>query len=127
MLWPVLYTFNKQVVSSDQVDPEAVVHDFYTQYLHNKQNLSVEKIPSLIEHLSPNFIAYLEDVKRSSMYVDPFLCAQDKPVGIITHQAEITSDRAIVKVTDSFPGHQFSIELLQIDGCWVIDQVICSP
>ena len=127
VIWPTMYAANKQVKASDATNPEAVVQDFYNGYLQYNGNPLVDKIYRSNERLSPDFVALLDDFTRGDMHFDPVLCAQDKPAGITTQQAQITNDRAMVGVTDSFPGHQFSVELVQIDGRWMIDQVICTP
>jgi hypothetical protein len=127
VIWPTIYASNKEVTASEATNPETVVQEFYNGYLHYNGNPLVDKVYRSNKRLSPSFVASLDDFTQGEMHFDPVLCAQDKPVGITTHSAQMSGDRAVVGVTDSFPGHRFSVELVQIDGEWKIDRVVCNP
>lgn len=127
VIWPTLYASNKEVSASEATNPEIVVQEFYNGYLQYNGNPLVDKIYRSNERLSPDFVAFLDDFTAGDMHFDPVLCAQDKPVGITTQQAQVIDDRAMVGVTDSFPGHQFTVELMLINGAWKIERVICNP
>lgn len=115
--------------------PQQAVQDFYTAYYerigtpHSEDfhNPMVERtyrdIPQLSQALVQEMDTFVENPE--GIPYDPFLCAQDIPMEINAGEAQITGGRAVVPVTSDFIGHQFEVELEQLDGAWQITAFRC--
>lgn len=123
VIWPALNLDDRQVSSQ----PDQVVQDFYGWYLSYEGNPLVDGAYRASEHLSPDFISFLDDFTgQEGMAYDPVLCAQDVPSDISTSPAEVQEGEASVKVSTSFANHSFTVELVQTNGDWLINKVICD-
>lgn len=106
---------------------DQVVQDFYGGYLSYQGNPLVDKIYRNNPQLSSDFITFLDDfTSAEGMAFDPVLCAQDVPSEIATSPAQVNGDVASVEVTTSFADHGFMVELVQENGDWLINNVICD-
>lgn len=123
VIWPALAMNDRQITSQ----PEQVVQDFYTWYLNYPGNPLVDRAYRSSKQLSSEFIQFLDDFTQGGMQYDPVLCAQDVPNRISTALAQISGDKATVLVTTSFTNHSFSAELVQVNGDWLINKVLCKP
>lgn len=120
--------------------PEAVVESFYAWYLtaNGYDEASGEMRNSLVDgsyrerpELAPEMIERVEAILASFAEgpgggYDPILCAQDIPTGISTGEAEFTGETARVPVETSFEGHSFIVELTQLEGQWLMSDVLCA-
>ncbi|MGD8405269.1 MAG: DUF3828 domain-containing protein [Anaerolineales bacterium] len=122
VIWPTVNATNDQATSQ----PDQVVQDFYTSYLSYDGNPLVDHVYRSSEFLSPDMIIFLDDFIHNGMDYDPLLCAQDKPTEINTSLAQVSGDQASVEISTNFENHAFSIELVQTNGDWLIDKVICT-
>ncbi len=122
--------------------PEEVVQAFYDWYLayfrdpvtHEFRNPIGEAVYRTSVYLSADFVQRLDDLIASNqdkygfMPADPFICAQDIPEYIQVEDTTVVSGReAHFVVGSSFPNHHFTVDLLQIDGEWRIDDIHCHP
>jgi hypothetical protein len=109
------------------LSPEEVVEGFYNWYLEypgNPTQGAYRSSPFLTEALMDRTAQTVAGFVMGGF--DPFLCAQDSPEKIYVDAAEISGDSARIKVTSSFQGHEFRVQLIQEDGEWKIDQVLCG-
>lgn len=123
VIWPTIFATNKQVDSQEQ----QVVREFYNWYISYDGNPLVEHAYRSSRYLSPEIIAFLDNFTRDEMGYDPLLCAQDIPTEIKISPEKVSGARATVDVATNFEGHAFSVELVHIDGDWLIDKVNCAP
>lgn len=122
VIWPTIYATNKQITSQQ----DRIVRYFYGWYLAYEGNPLVEHAYRSSEYLSPNMIVFLDEVTQDGIVYDPLLCAQNKPSEIKTSPAQVFEDKASVEVSTSFSNHKFSVELVQVNGNWMIDKVYCA-
>ncbi|MBN1318429.1 MAG: DUF3828 domain-containing protein, partial [Anaerolineales bacterium] len=123
-----MYTTSKNVKASSQFTPEKVVEAFYAEYLAYQGNPLVDHKYRTGEYLSPDLITFLDDFTgRDGMAYDPVLCAQDKPTEITAYPAQVKGNKAIVELTTNFANHKLTVELVQTEGTWQIDEIICNP
>ncbi|MBT3392092.1 MAG: DUF3828 domain-containing protein [Chloroflexi bacterium] len=123
VIFPAMKINDRQSINQ----PDQVVQDFYTWYLAYDGNPLVDKAYQSSSFLSTDFITFLDDFTQAEMRYDPILCAQDKPTEINTSQAQVSGAQASVEVSTSLAGHQFTVELVQIDNAWLMNRVICQP
>lgn len=123
VIWPAM-SFNDRQGNSQ---PEQVVQDFYAWYLDYAGNPLEDRAYRNSKQLSPDFIQFLDDFIQSEMQNDLVLCAHDVPAGISTFPAQVAGDKATVSVSTSFANHSFFVELVQVNGDWLINKVICKP
>lgn len=123
VILPTLKMGNKQANTNIQ----QVVQDFYNWYLSYDGNPLVDHVYRGSRHLTPEMVAFLDDFTQNGMAYDPVLCAQDKPGAINVLQPQISGNQASVTVKTDFESHEFSVELAQVDGNWLIDKVTCRP
>jgi hypothetical protein len=57
---------------------------------------------------------------------DPFLCAQDLPESFAFDTAVVLGDEASLLVHTSFENHAFKVRLEQVNGRWVMSDVVCA-
>lgn len=57
---------------------------------------------------------------------DPFLCAQDLPNFVLPGPAEMREGSAHLAVKTSFEGHSFAVVLDEVDGQWLVSDIICA-
>jgi hypothetical protein len=129
------WLINDVVCDADRT-PEGVVQSFYTWYLRytagdgegERRNPMVDGAYQYHTLLSDDFIAQVTDLIASFKGggYDPFLCAQDVPSEIEVGEAQIEDDLASLNVATSFPNHEFAVELEQIDGEWMISDIVCA-
>ena len=123
--------------AADSVAPEVVVEDFYAWYLDyigdrasgDFRNPLVDRAYHESELLDPAFVVSVDELLDSFDRggYDPFLCAQDIPDSIFVGEATISGDEASVGVETSFAGHGFEVRLAQVDGEWLISDIVCTP
>ena len=117
--------------------PADTVRAFYEGYLGainagrdagEMHNPLVEGAYRTSPHLSAAFIQELDALLAGPepLAADPLLCAQDVPTSIRIPQAAITPEQASVTVETSFPNHAFTVQVVQVDGVWQINDVICA-
>lgn len=116
--------------------PEQVVADFYADYLayigdpasDTFRNPMVDRMYAERRDLTPEFIAQIDELLASfdGAGYDPFLCAQAIPETITTAGADIDGENASVGVTTSFSDHSLTVELVNVDGEWKIDDILCG-
>jgi hypothetical protein len=123
VIWPTLYMNNEQATTQTQ----QVVRDFYGWYLSYDGNPLVDHAYRSSRYLSPDMIAFLDDFTRDGMNYDPVLCAQDNPTDIKISPTKVSGGQATIDVATNFEGHDFSVELVQTNGDWLIDKVNCAP
>ena len=123
VFWPALKMSNQQA----NTEVQQVVQDFYHGYLAYEGNPLVDHAYRPNQYLSPAMIAFLDDFTQDDIHYDPVLCAQDKPVEIKVAPPTISGGQASVMVNTSFEGHAFTVELVNVDGNWLIDNVTCRP
>lgn len=120
---PALKMSNQQA----NTEVQQVVQDFYHGYLAYEGNPLVDHAYRPNQYLSPAMIAFLDDFTQDDIHYDPVLCAQDKPVEIKVAPPTISGGQASVMVNTSFEGHAFTVNLVNVDGNWLIDNVTCRP
>jgi LysM repeat protein len=108
--------------------PEQVVESFYSWYLEYAQtrNPLVNRAYRADVRLTPAFIERVDRMVAVGLVVDPFLCAQDVPERITIGNVQVSGNQATVAVNTSFAGHSFVVNLVQVDGRWMIDGVMCG-
>jgi hypothetical protein len=117
-----LYQDNTQETTA----PKEVVQEFYDGYISYDGNPLVDHAYHNSPYLSRDFISRLDQFTVGEMQYDPVLCAQDVPQSFTPGDVEMEGSRVMIPVTTSFEGHQFVVELHQIEGVWMIDSVKCS-
>ena len=123
VIWPTISMANKQANTQTQ----QVVRDFYSWYLSYDGNPLADHAYRSSRYLSPDMVAFLDGFTQDGMTYDPVLCAQDKPTDINVSPPQLSGSRATVEVSTNFEGHEFTVELMQANGDWLIDQVNCKP
>ncbi len=121
VLWPTINTGNQQAKA------RKVAQNFYNWYLSYEGHPLMDFAYHASPYLSPEMMAFLDDFKRDEMVYDPLLCAQDRPGKIEVAQPQISANRAFVTVSTDFEGHAFTVELVRVDGNWLIEKVTCQP
>jgi hypothetical protein len=109
------------------LSPEEVVEGFYNWYLEypgNPNQGAYRESPFLTVSLMDKTAETVAGFQMGGY--DPFLCAQDSPDKIFVDRAEISGGTATIRVTSSFQGHEFRVQLVQEDGEWKMDQVQCG-
>lgn len=108
--------------------PEEVVESYYGWELSYPGNALVERAYRQQPLLDPEFVARLDQLlEQGPVPASPIFCAQDLPTDIDAYPAVIDGDTARVKVTTSFAGHGFEVELRRRAGEWKIAAVHCQP
>lgn len=109
------------------MSPEEVVESFYNWYLAypgNPNQSAYRTSPFLTESLMDRTAEIVAGFQMGGF--DPFLCAQDIPDKIYVDRAVVSEASAEVKITSSFQGHEFKVQLIQEEGEWKIDWVRCG-
>lgn len=112
---------------NEQAKARKVVQDFYGWYLSYEGNPLTDSAYHASPYLSPEMMGFLDGFIQGEMLYDPFLCAQDKPGKIEVAQLQISTNRASATVNTDFEGHAFAVDLVKVDGNWLIDKVTCQP
>ncbi len=115
------------IKGNEQEKARKVAQDFYNWYLSYEGHPLVDSAYRSSPYLSPEMVAFLDDFTRNGMAYDPVLCAQDKPGKIEIAQPQISANRASTTVSTDFEGHEFTVDLVKVDGNWLIDKVTCQP
>lgn len=121
VLWPAMNS------GAEQAKARKVAQDFYGWYLSYEGNPLMDSAYRASPYLSPEMVAFLDDFIRNEVVSDPFVCAQDKPSKIEVAQPQVSANRASVTVSTDFEGHAFTVDLVKVDGRWLIDKVTCQP
>ncbi len=121
VLLPAINTGNEQAKARQ------AAQDFYNWYMSYEGNPLVDSAYQTSPYLSPEMVAFLDDFTRNGVAYDPVLCAQDKPGKIEIAQPQISASRASTTVSTDFEGHGFTVDLVKVDGNWLIDKVTCQP
>lgn len=111
--------------SEETTSPEAAVQEFYDWYISYEGNPLVDHAYRDYPYLTKDFIMHLDQFTSNGMQYDPILCAQDVPQSVTPGKGDVEGSRVVVPVTTSFEGHQFQVELRQIEGTWMVDSVTC--
>ena len=106
--------------------PDKNVQDFFIWYLSYEENPLRNQAYHSNKHLSPELIAFLDGFTQDDMRYDPLLCAQEKTTEIHAFPAQVSENVAIVEVATSISDHRLSVELVQRNGDWLINKVICA-
>lgn len=114
-------------------DPTEAARDtlsaFYGWYLDYEGNPLVDRAYRERKELSPEWIAQVDDLLSTpgKAGYDPFLCAQDRPGAFAIDELAVTGDRARASVSTDFAVHHLTVELVQREGRWMIDAIVCAP
>jgi LysM repeat protein len=110
------------------ITPAQVVESFYSWYLEyaRTHNPLVTRAYRTDVRLTRAFIDRVDRLVAGGIMADPFLCAQDVPERITTGNVQVSGNQATVTVNTSFTGHSFVVNLVQVDGRWLIDGVMCG-
>lgn len=118
--------------------PKQVVERFYTWYLgYSSQrgfmqigNPLIDKAYWSCTELTDECVQRVDKMLVSSdtSNLDPFLCVPlGTPITIFIGEAIVSGDEASVVIhTNSFEGHQFTVELKIVDGEWKISNILCD-
>jgi len=117
--------------SKNNPSTEQVVTNFYSWYTDYKGNALLSGEYGKSEYISKNLIENIENTLSESKGVigaDPFTCSTDKPDDFIA--STVSSENKSAKVVlDQFFNEDIktiNIILIQEEGNWMIDEVICS-
>mgnify|MGYP000235854184 CR=1 FL=1 len=121
VLWPTINTGN------EQANARKVVQDFYQGYLSYEGNPLMDSAYRTSPYLSPEMVAFLDEFTQGEMVYDPVLCAQEKPGKVDVSQPQISDSWASVTVSTEFEGHEFTVDLVKVDGDWLLYKVTCQP
>lgn len=109
------------------IAPQHVIEGYYSWYLEYARetgNPLVNRAYRTDDRVTPTFKQQVDDM-AGQLVADPFLCAQDVPEAFSVGPAYGSDGRAAAVVTTSFTGHSFLVNLLEVDGRWQIDGVMC--
>jgi hypothetical protein len=111
--------------------PEQVVetyYDWYLDYARGTGNPLVDGAYRDSAYLTAGLVQKVDSLLDSFAGggYDPFLCAQDIPESLTAEPVAGTATEASVLVRTSFEGHEFTVELVLVDGRWLIDDVFCG-
>ncbi len=112
--------------------PAETVSAFYAWYLdyasgRTRANPLVDEAYREIGYVTESWGEEVAAIRSSpGGGFDPFLCAQDVPEQVIPFRVEEDNEKMLVEVRTSFPGHTFTVSLLQVGEAWQIDGVRCS-
>lgn len=122
--------------------PEDVVNSFYARHMGyiaprdegRFVNPMVVRTYQADPLLTGEFIAGVDallerwQVEYGGYVADPFLCAQAVPSSLTVEEARYRVDRqaADVVVRTSFPGHAVTVDLVQRDEQWLINNIRCG-
>jgi hypothetical protein len=121
VLWPAIHSGN------EQAQVRKVAQDFYQGYLSYEGNPLMDSAYQTSPYLSPQMVAFLDEFVQGQMTYDPLLCAQDKPGKVEIAQPQISDSQASVMASTDFEGHEFTVDLIKVDGDWLLDKVTCKP
>lgn len=116
----------------NELSPEATVEALYTQYLgYFNQDVDEPTFPDEgwyrnYDLLTADFVAAVDAFDAP---YDPFLCAQNIPTAFAVDEAVIADDgaEASVVVRTNFANyHAFEVALVQQDGAWLVNDVLCD-
>lgn len=118
-----------------EMSPEAVVEGFYAAWIEQVRAAMMGGAESPLRsgayadsgYLTPAFSSEVASIVASfeGGGYDPFLCAQDIPTELITEGVIYTTSGARVPVRSSFIDHAFVVALVEGEGGWQIDNVVC--
>jgi hypothetical protein len=125
----------------EQQSPEDVVNSFYTaqighiefydRYPPTEPPLIYEPLPyEYSPLLTADFIRRLDEfyAARELGSGSPIVCAQDVPDSFTVEEARFAEDgeSAEVVVRTSFEAHAMTVDLVQSEGRWLIDNITCG-
>ncbi len=117
--------------------PGQVVQAFYGWYISYANSVGsplADKMYRSSRYLAPEFVQRVDEIVASFDRggYDPFLCAQDIPVKFIIGKVDVLSETASVELNKFWNlGTEYemityaSVQLREINGRWLIDDVQC--
>jgi len=118
-----------QVDPRPTASPEQVVNNFFSWYLGYQGNVLTDKAYRQNSALTPGFIDRVDELLvrfENQAGYDPFLCAQMVPTEIQVDAVFTNPEWVYVLMRTNFPNHFFTVDLLQSDKEWKIDNVTCA-
>jgi len=119
--------------ASSPEDTVRAFYDWYTDYIGDRaapRNPMVDRAYRDSPYLTDDFEARTDALLDGFMGggFDPFVCAQDVPTSFDLDPAVTSNGAAAVTVHTEWTGHSFEVRLVDVDGGWLIDDVVCrSP
>jgi hypothetical protein len=114
--------------------PEEAVEAFYNAYLAYAKtaNPMVDRGYRQMPGLSAEFVSEMDALfEGGPIYFDPFLCAQDVPVGVSVGAPRVEGQQATVEVATFWYGNPMAslltVQLVQSGGAWQITGISCDP
>lgn len=108
-----------------ETPPESIVDDFYAWYLGERS--TGPKNPHDSSAISADLLARYDEGMQSALPGNgiSFVCAQDFPDSVTVTGTQINDQQAQVTVASSF-GNSIELTLINVDGSWQINDVICQ-
>jgi hypothetical protein len=113
--------------------PEETVEAFYSAYLAYSQtaNPMVDRAYREMPGLGVEFVSEMDALfERGPVFYDPFVCAQDVPIGVSVSVGHVDGREGMVEVATLWYGNPMAslltVELAQSRGTWEITGIRCD-